>query len=227
MNRLSLCLLILAMPGPLLAQAKKDTELSVDIRKSANNLKQIGIAFFGVDIDKGFLPMDIVSKDGKALLSWRVAILPYLEEETLFKEFNLTEAWDSDQNKKLLAKMPKVYLAPRGKAEAGFTFYQSFSGPGTMMSGKKLGVAQIADGSSNTFMVVEAGTAVPWTKPADLPFDAAKPLPALGGVFDGAFLALFGDGTLRNMKKGVKEASIKKFITTAGNEEILDGDFEP
>ena len=49
---------------------------------------------------------------GKALLSWRVALLPFLEENELYKQFHLDEAWDSDHNKKLLAKMPRVFAPP-------------------------------------------------------------------------------------------------------------------
>ena len=49
----------------------------------------------------------IQGKDGKPLLSWRVAILPYLEEDGLYQSFKLDEPWDSPHNKPLLERMPR------------------------------------------------------------------------------------------------------------------------
>ena len=59
-----------------------------------------------------FPPAYTTSKDGKPLLSWRVLILPYLEQEALYKEFHLDEPWDSPHNRTLIARMPAVYRCP-------------------------------------------------------------------------------------------------------------------
>ena len=75
-------------------------------------------------------PAAVRSTDGTPLLSWRVAILPFIEQDALYKEFKLDEPWDSEHNKKLIAKMPKLYGPARGQAKEGETFYQRFSGPG-------------------------------------------------------------------------------------------------
>src|SRR5262249_3382628 len=83
--------------------------------KSKNNLRQIGIAMNNCDAQSGQLPPGaIYSKDGKPLLSWRVALLPYLEsgDPTLYGRFHLDEPWDSPHNIKLLNEMPAVYRAP-------------------------------------------------------------------------------------------------------------------
>jgi hypothetical protein len=214
------------------AQTAKDdpaakVKLAADRLKSANNLKQIGLAFHNHNDAFGALPRDITDKDGKPLLSWRVAILPFLDQNELHEQFNLDQPWDSKNNKKLLEMMPKVYTAPRGTFEKGHTFYQAFAGAGTLMSGKPTKINDVTDGLSNTFMAVEAGEAVPWTKPADVAFDPAKPLPKLGGIFDGDHNTLFGDGSVRFLKKGIKEANLKKFITIAGAESTTEKDLEP
>ena len=215
------------------AQARKDdpvdrVRIAAARTKSANNLKQIALAFhIGADIKKGVMPSDITDKNGKALLSWRVAILPYIEQDKLYKEFKLDEAWDSDHNKKLLEKMPTTYAPPIGQFDKGHTYYQSFSGEGALMSGKPVKIFNILDGTSNTFMVIEAGAAVPWTKPADVPFDAKKPLPKLGGIFDGAFNVAMCDGSVRFVPKGVKTENLKKYITLGGNELADENDFKP
>jgi hypothetical protein len=69
----------------------------------------------------------MTDKKGKALLSWRVALLPYLDQNNLFNQFHLDEPWDSAHNKKLLSKMPKVFAPPGVKTRQSFsTFYQVF-----------------------------------------------------------------------------------------------------
>lgn len=149
-----------------------------------------------------------------------MAILPYVEESELFKAFKLDESWDSDHNKKLIDKMPKVYAPVRGKAEKGETFYRGFTGAGTMMeAGKTIRIRDIRDGSSNTVLVVEAERAVPWTKPDDLPFDAKKELPKVGGtVFPDGFVCVFGDGSVRYIKKTIAAGTLKGLITRDGGE---------
>jgi prepilin-type processing-associated H-X9-DG protein len=224
------CLVAFGVASPLRAadDPLDKIKMARDRTKSASNLKQMALAFhIAADEKKGALPQNITDKNGKPLLSWRVAILPYIEQAPLFKEFKLDEAWDSENNKKLLEKMPATYAAPRGKSEKGHTFYQSFSGEGALMSGKPQKIFTITDGTSQTFMIVEAGEAVPWTKPVDVAYDAQKPLPKLGGVFDGNFNVAFCDGSVRFVPKGVKDENLKKFITVAGGELIGDKDLVP
>jgi hypothetical protein len=80
--------------------------------KSQNNLKQLGIAIHSYHDVHGFLPTDVRDADGKPLLSWRVLLLPYLEQEPLYRRFKLDEPWDSENNKPLLALMPEVLRSP-------------------------------------------------------------------------------------------------------------------
>ena len=153
-----------------------------------------------------------------------MAILPYIEEEALYKEFKLDEPWDSENNKKLIAKMPKLYAPIRAQAKEGETFYQMFSGPGTLLEPKKkVKILGITDGTSNTGLVFEAGDPVIWTKPADMPFDAKKQLPKLGAHFDGACHVVLCDGSVIRMKKNPDEAELKKLIQPADGE-VLDLD---
>jgi hypothetical protein len=174
----------------------------------------------------------ICDKGGKPLLSWRVALLPFLEEDVLYKEFRKDEPWDSAHNKKLLAKMPKLYAPPlSGKpAKPHTTYYQVFTGPDTPFDPRAasggpnltLGprVIDFKDGTSNTLLVVEAGEAVPWSKPVEVVYDAKKPVPKLGGLFPEGFHAALADGSVKFLGRKIDEKTLRALITPAGGEKI-------
>lgn len=193
----------------------------------ANNLKQIGLAMHNYLSEHGtFPPHAIYSKDGKTpLLSWRVAILPYLEQNELYKQFKLDEPWDSEHNKKLIARIPAIYKSPTAapSKEVGRTPFLAFVGGGAFFDATPKGAAvrDMVDGFSKTLMVVEAQEQVPWTKPDDIRFDPSKPIPkfAVEGK-DADYLVLFADGSVQKLSKGLVEKKLKALITRAGNEPI-------
>jgi hypothetical protein len=204
---------------PMLGQAVARMRQSAARSLSQNNLKQLALAMHNYHSTYGHFPAAAsYDKNGKALLSWRVELLPYLEQQELYKQFKLDEPWDSPDNKKLLAKMPSVFAAP-GSRGGSDTVYQGFTGKGTIFEGKKgIDIRDILDGTSNTIMFVEAANAVPWTKPEDLPYDPDKPLPKLGGLFPGGFNAALCDGSVRFVPKTVSEKTLRAAITRSGGE---------
>ena len=192
----------LAAPAVDFAKAKSDKKLAsqilVDRKASRKNLNQIALAFHVYHEAQNHLPVDIVDKDGKALLSWRVAILPHLPDgEKLFKEFKLDESWDSRHNRKLLEKMPDIYRSPRVKLNGkGNTVYQVFTGPNAVFGRTNpLRLTNIPDGTSNTIMAIESGTATPWTKPGGIPFDRKKGMPDFSKAYGNKPLAVLCDGS--------------------------------
>ncbi|HEX3148435.1 MAG TPA: protein kinase [Gemmataceae bacterium] len=211
---------------PLVKNAKKDTP---DFREqfakttSLNNMKALAIAMHNYAATfNQFPPAAMPTKDGKPGLSWRVAILPFMEQDELYRQFKLDEPWDSANNVKLLAKMPKMYGPPTKPSgwQANQTYYQVFTGAQTIFRpGKTLRLQEITDGTSNTLLIVEAFEAVPWTKPADLPYDAAQPLPQLGGIFRDGFQAVMADGRTGNyLPKDIDPVKLRALITPAGGE---------
>jgi hypothetical protein len=207
----------------LLRRARGEDGDEPDGGVAVNNLKQIGLAMHNYLSASGSFPPAAMTDGDKPLLSWRVAILPYLEQQELFDEFHLGEPWDSPHNKKLMMeKAPAVFTTPRLKGQEKYeTFYQGFVGPGAFFDGVGgTPIAAITDGTSNTLMVVEAGRAVPWTKPADLVYDPDKPVGKLGGLFKGDFHALYADGSVHFLAKDNDNGILQQLITRAGGEVI-------
>jgi prepilin-type processing-associated H-X9-DG protein len=190
-----------------------------------NNFKQIGLAMHNyLSANGGFPKPAITDKDGKPLLSWRVAILPYIEQQALYNKFKLDEPWDSPHNKALINEMPPTYVCPsRTNVAPGSTTYQVFVGPGALFEeGKTTRIQNVTDGTSNTLMVIEANRAVPWTKPDDLKFDP-NAAPSLLGAWSnhpGGFDALFADGSVRFIKFSVSPQVIKCLITRSSGEVV-------
>jgi prepilin-type processing-associated H-X9-DG protein len=187
-----------------------------------NNEKEISLAFFNLEADKGSFPAAaIVGKDGKPLLSWRVAILPYVEgQKALYDEFHLDEPWDSPHNKTLIPRMPKLYLCPsRPKVEPGTTTYKVFVGNGALFDlTKPTPLAAVTDGTSNTILVVEAVTPTIWTRPDDIAFDprARATLIGAGSYHSGGFNAAFADGSVKFLKTTIERTIFRALITRSG-----------
>jgi prepilin-type processing-associated H-X9-DG protein len=119
-----------------------------------------------------------------------------------------------------------VFELPGDKKPApGLTHYLSFLGKGAIFEGKRgIRITDITDGTSNTIMVAEAATGVPWTKPDDLPFDPDGALPKLGGAFPGGQNVLFCDGSVRFLRAMIDPKVLRALITRNGGE-VIPGDF--
>lgn len=201
--------------------------------QSMNNLKQLGLALHNYhDVHKRFPPQSIRGKDGRQLLSWRVALLPFLDADSLYKQFKLDEPWDSEHNKALIAKMPPTfaspalgderrakgltsYLAPLSHQPPAFVTTADFGAKSRRPAKQEMAemifdvaegtrMQQITDGTSNTAVVVEAhpASAVIWTKPDDLVISTDDPFRGLRDQ-PNAFAALFADGSVRMVSYNV------------------------
>lgn len=174
----------------------------------------------------GRLPPAVVyGSDGRPLYSWRVLLLPFMEEEALYQEFKLDEPWDSAQNIQLLHRMPRLFAAPpakAGKAPPYHTFIHVFVGPGTAFEGVE-GLrlaADFPDGIENTILMVEGGHPVPWTKPEDLAYAPDQPLPELATLFKAGFRTVLADRSIRFVRKETSEATIRAAITRNGGDTL-------
>jgi Protein of unknown function (DUF1559) len=147
---------------------------------SKDQLRKLGQAMLDHHRKTGRFPAAAIhGADGKPLLSWRVALLPYLGQGELYKKFHLDEPWDSDHNRKLVQSMPEVFQSGRGD-DAPTTTCQVFVGKGTAFEGKKgKRLRDFKDGPEQTILIAQGARCVVWTKPEDLHYSADKPLPGL------------------------------------------------
>ena len=161
-------------------------------------------------------------KDSKPLLSWRVYLLPYIEQLNLFQEFHLDEPWDSEHNKKLIARIPPSFRGGRPRDDSGRTRILAPIIKGAIFEpdGHGTQIRDIVDGTSNTIMFVEAAEdqAVIWTKPDDLIVDAQDTKKGLFGPEATYFLAALADGSPKVVpKKIAPRMLLNLFIKNDGN----------
>ncbi|MBN1589675.1 MAG: DUF1559 domain-containing protein [Pirellulales bacterium] len=197
--------------------------------KSTNNMKQLVLSMLNHEAAKRKFPARaIFDKDGKPLLSWRVQLLPYLDESGLYEQFHLDEPWDSPNNKKLIARMPDVFRNPSSTAPPNMTTYLVPVGPGTLFEGNKgRTLRDIRDGTSNTIVLVEANDdqAVIWTRPDDWEYDPEKPLAGLGRAHPGGFMVAFCDGSVRFLAASLDPQVWKALLSFSGGEMIDNSRF--
>jgi hypothetical protein len=155
---------------------------------------------------------DGFDSQGKARLSWRVHILPFIGQQELHSQFKLDEAWDGPHNKTLLSKIPSLYrigdaLSIAGTAiPEGHTTLQAPVGKDTIYGqSKATSFSMITDGTSNTIWLVEVQPerSVPWTAPQDYEFVPEDPTKGLQATDDSQFIVGFADGSVRRLPSGI------------------------
>jgi hypothetical protein len=210
--------------GLMLPAVQKVREAAATTQ-SINNLKQMALAMHNFhDTYRSFPPAaGCQPEDGPAMdagLSWRVALLPFLEEGALYREFKLNEPWDSPNNKRLLERMPKVYMLPGAEDPPGMTHYRVFVGttaafapPEEMGPARGRSIPQFTNGLSNSILIIEAADAVPWTKPDELPYTPGRQLPRLRTTSRGTTAAM-ADGSVQMLP----EADILPRVAIKGDE---------
>ncbi|MBC8868865.1 MAG: DUF1559 domain-containing protein [Planctomycetes bacterium] len=217
----------------MLAAVARTIEEKTRRHRNVDRFGQILLAIHNYyDTYKTFPPVDKYrGEDGKHHLSWRVHILPYVEETKLYNEFHLDEPWDSPHNKKLIAKMPDIYesrsfdIPPKVAVKPGHTTFLAPIGDKTVFGeAASTKFSQIIDGTSNTVVLVEVKPekAVPWTAPEDYTFDAKNPAEELLIGADGRWLCGFADGSANQLRGDIPpETFLHLFQMNDG--QVIDG----
>lgn len=193
------------------------------------HLKDIGLALhYSHDKNRSFLPSqeehpEYYDENGQLKVSWRVHLLPYMDQKPLYDQFKLDEAWDSPHNAPLAKNMPDVFKSPDTPADSNKSRFRVFDGKRekdgegdekmtTLFPlGQPARMRDTKDGLSYTIMVVEAGPgkAIEWTKPGGL--NPTEPKAELGETASQVAI-LKGDGSISLVKKDLEDAQWKEMI---------------
>ena len=248
---LVIAVLLLSWPAMWLRGAVTQARAASN-RSSCNcQLKQFGLAFHNYHDTYGtFPPAFVLGPDGRKWHSWRVLILPMLEQSPLYDEYKFDEPWDGPNNRKLLAKMPDVFACPARPCEAkpavvmsigvlacsdepspsaanGYTSYAAVLGKDCAFRGvKPVNVKEITDGISSTLLIGECTrTKIPWTKPEDIEIAIHPTLgdpKGFSGPHDGGSHFLVADGTVKFIITTTPQAIVDALFTRNGGELIND-----
>ena len=190
-------------------------------QQSQNNLKQMSLALSAQSDTFGGAYGPFAQGVGGPAKghSFRVGLLPFMEQDNLYRAIDLTQPWDSAKNLPLTGTPVKTFLDPGNPASQGTaTPYRMFVGPGALFdgSGKPVNLITIPDGSSNTIFTIAATETVAWAKPQELPYGPGVPIPPLGWYpRAGGFNAAFADGSVRFIRNTIAEADLRSLIEAA------------
>jgi prepilin-type processing-associated H-X9-DG protein len=160
-------------------------------------------------------------------LSFRVSLLPYVEQENLYRQFDLKQNWDGPRNQPHSNVVIATYqnAVAENKSSAS-TPYRAFVGGGAMFNedGRPVPHGDIKDGAGNTIMMASATEEVPWAAPREMTYSPTGPLPKLGppGSDFGGTNVLLADGSVRFLRKETSESVVRALITRAGQDSAPD-----
>jgi prepilin-type processing-associated H-X9-DG protein len=213
----------------LLLPAVQAARQAAQRAQCTNNLRQIGLAMGSYhDMYGTFPPAYLADADGKPMHSWRVLILPFMEQKPLYDRYNFDEPWDGPNNRQLADLIPLPYQCPTDLATpAGTgTNYTVITGQGTMFEGETASrMSSITDGTSNTIMVVETTAGINWMEPRDLDLNAmslnVNASPAeISSHHPGGAQAVFADGHVSFLSQSLSAQILRALITRAGDEPV-------
>jgi hypothetical protein len=232
---LVVALLMLAL-GLLMWQTRPDSARINGYYPSCNlNLKTIALALHQYHEEHGrFPPPYFADKDGTPMHSWRVILLPALDEAELHKKYDFSEPWNGPNNSKLADRMPQVFGCPEQKVMDGrryttlTTDYMALVGPRAAFkpsTSRKL--ADFTDDNRSTIMVVEVvGSDVNWMEPRDLKVTngaftiKGSPHTKDTGIWSKSVgvYAAFVAGNVRLIPSNTSSDALKALTTIDGNE---------
>ncbi len=205
----------------------------------SNNLKQIALALHNYhDEYESFPPAYVADETGKPMHSWRVLILPFIEQQHLYDQYNFDEPWDGPSNRQLIEQAPTIYTCPsfpddKNKSrnvEEPLTQYFTVSGPHTAFPGTTaVAFRDILDGTSNALMVVECHTRhIAWTAPIDIsPDELVQSLIVNDPLSShpGGFQVALADGSVRFIADTIEPETLRRLLTIDDGELISDRDW--
>lgn len=198
-----------------------------DSEECSNNLRRIALAMHNYhDTYRCLPPAVITDEQGTPRYSWRVAILPFLDQTALYDRWNCEEAWDSPNNSRIGQTALSAYRCPADEGgDPTETNYVMITGEETIgnLPNEATRFADIIDGTSNTIMIVEiVDSGIGWSEPRDLSLDELElQTNAPGGISSrhaGGVNVGLCDGSVRFVPESVSAADLRASITKGGGE---------
>ena len=171
-----------------------------------------------------FPPAYVADKNSKPMHSWRVLLLPMLEQKPLYDRYRFDEPWDSPHNRSLAREMPEVFRCPSAPAGSRMTHYVAVVGPKTMFPGQSgVRIRDIRDGAAGTLLIVEAPKEpVHWMKPGDIsPEQFLQQMAEAridGGLHRVGSHVVLADGSVRLLSADVGRDAIQRALTRNAND---------
>ncbi len=193
-----------------------------------NNLRQLALGLLNYESAFQHFPRRREIRKTTCRTELRVHILPFMEQNELYKQFHLDEPWDSDHNLPLVKQMPQIYQSPMGINREGNlqgkTVYQVPICPESIFQpdADTAGFRDIKDGSSNTILIVVVAPdqAAIWTKPDDWEVDLDNPLAGLTGNNRESLAVVFCDGSTHRIPLTIKRETLRALVTRSGGEVV-------
>ncbi len=189
-----------------------------------NNLKQIGLALYNYhDVYQSLPPAYTVDAAGKPLHSWRTLILPYLEQQALYRTIDLSRPWNDPVNRIALETNIETYRCPSSKTPVNHTTYLGVSSPESVFfEAEARQLSSIEDGTPNTLMVVEVAQdlAVPWMSPQDAVALLQNVDEQSDFAHTGGFQATLADGSVRFISSTIDTDMLRALTTINGGETV-------
>ncbi len=217
------------MAGRRAAEIKETaiTQAVEDVREAgrrascSNQLKQICLALFTYESKHGrFPPAATIDDNGRPLMSWRIAILPYMERDSLYGRYDPKQPWNSPKNLDIVKPMPRVFRCPSDSSAAdGETSYVMITGQNTVggvPGSPGTRTADVTDGLSKTILVIEVyGLKIPWTEPRDITLDELVSRLQSGGQIGhvASFNVALADGTVRGLPTKIDAETLRRLAT--------------
>ena len=205
---------VTGIAAALLLPAVQQARSTARQMQMTNNMKQVALAMLNHEAAiKRFPSAYTVDEDGKPLHSWRVKLLPYLDQYQLYEQIRLDEPWDSEWNSQFHDAVIPVYQDPRMDLAPGQAVMSVVVGEGTVFdpaSKRGCSLSQITDGTSNTVLLVERAEPFCWMDPtADVTLEELEENGLENVLFcpQGEWLAALCVGSVHTL-------SVEKFIET-------------
>jgi prepilin-type processing-associated H-X9-DG protein len=195
----------------------------------SNNLRQIGLAMMSYESANGSLPpAQCVDSAGQPTVSWRVALLPYMDHAHLFQAINTQLPWDSELNRVTTSKPLAIYRCPSDSKDSPgstHTSYVAITGPKTVFDGNKTcRTVDITDGASNTILAVEVeGSDISWAEPRDMTEEEFLDQFATGaitGPHPGGINVVMCDGSVRFLPSSTPPETVRLLVEKADGQPV-------